>query len=67
MGEEWDGLLGDCVSCSLNFYKDVIGNSEQCKPCSVNSVTTRNGSVACGEFPSGDQFCQILALFAQVP
>ena len=31
--------------------------------CPANSVTTRNGPTACGEFPSGHQFCQIFVPF----
>ena len=51
MGEEWVGSIGDCVNCSINFYKPEVGNSEKCRPCPDNSITTQNGSILCGELP----------------
>ena len=61
-------MLGDCVNCSINFYKNVTGNADRCKPCPSNAVTTQNGSTLCGKlqlFPC--QYCIHLCHFVLKP
>ena len=57
---------GSCLPCALGYYKDVLGDLEQCSACGNGSTTFRTGAVSnssCIQAVQGQQ----LATEASVP
>lgn len=46
IGFQFDSNKKECVGCLLGYYKDEVGNAEDCKKCPVNKTTEFANSTA---------------------